>query len=158
MSALVLGVREASFEGQGPMWLEACARPSGDFPELPLGEDADGLLRIDWSPLLPFAADQRVGVPERAGAVHEALADAISRVAGRQRESSGIGVVGLTGGVFQNRLLRELSADALERHGFRVLLPEKIPANDGGLGFGQVAEYLGRVAGDTDPLRAAGKS
>ncbi len=158
MSALVLGVREASFEGQGPMWLEACARPSGDFPELPLGEDADGLLRIDWSPLLPFAADQRVGAPERAGAVHEALADAISRVAGRQRESSGIGVVGLTGGVFQNRLLLELSADALERDGFRVLLPEKIPANDGGLGFGQVAEYLGRVAGDTDPLRAAGKS
>jgi hydrogenase maturation protein HypF len=158
MSALVLGVREASFEGQGPMWLEACARPSGDFPELPLGEDADGLLRIDWSPLLPFAADQRVGVPERAGAVHEALADAISRVAGRQRESSGIGIVGLTGGVFQNRLLLELSADALERDGFRVLLPEKIPANDGGLGFGQVAEYLGRVAGDTDPLRAAGKS
>ena len=158
MSSLVLGIREASFEGQGPMWLEACAQPSGSFPELPLVEADDGLLRVDGSPLLPFAADLRLGAAERAGAVHEALADAIARIASRQRESSGVGVAGLTGGVFQNSLLLELAAGALERQGFRVLLPEKIPANDGGLSYGQVAEYLGRLAHNSDPLRVPGRS
>ena len=33
----------------------------------------------------------------------------------------------------------------LEAAGFRVALPERIPCNDGGLSYGQVAEYLGRL-------------
>jgi hydrogenase maturation protein HypF len=53
--------------------------------------------------------------------------------------------VGLTGGVFQNRRLTEMATARLEALGFRVLLPERIPCNDGGLAFGQVAEYLGRL-------------
>jgi hydrogenase maturation protein HypF len=77
--------------------------------------------------------------------VHLALADAIVRVAAQQRESHGAQVVGLTGGVFQNRRLAELAAAGLEARGFRVLLPTRIPCNDGGLAYGQVAEYLGRL-------------
>ena len=146
MSAIVLGVLEASFEGQGPMWLEAQARPQGDFPRLPLVEDVEGLPRIDWSPLLGWCADGQRSVVERASAVHLALADAICNVAVVERERSSVAVVGLTGGVFQNRLLTELAASGLERRGFRVLLPESIPCNDGGLAYGQVAEHLGRLA------------
>jgi hydrogenase maturation protein HypF len=67
------------------------------------------------------------------------------RVALQQRDRSGATVAGLTGGVFQNRLLTELAAAGLERHGFRVLLPDQIPCNDGGLAYGQVAEHLGRL-------------
>jgi hydrogenase maturation protein HypF len=48
--------------------------------------------------------------------------------------------------VFQNRRLLELSAGGLERRGFRVVLPERIPCNDGGISYGQVAEYLGSLA------------
>jgi len=48
--------------------------------------------------------------------------------------------------VFQNRLLLESAAARLERSGFRVLLPGRIPCNDGGLSYGQVAEHLGRAA------------
>jgi hydrogenase maturation protein HypF len=47
--------------------------------------------------------------------------------------------------VFQNRRLLELAADGLAQRGFRVLLPERIPCNDGGLSYGQVAEHLGRA-------------
>jgi hydrogenase maturation protein HypF len=78
--------------------------------------------------------------------VHLALADAICSVAVAERERSGAAVVGLTGGVFQNRLLAELAAAGLERQGFTVLLPGSIPCNDGGLAYGQVAEHLGRLA------------
>jgi hydrogenase maturation protein HypF len=45
--------------------------------------------------------------------------------------------------VFQNRRLLELTATGLGSRGFRVLLPERIPCNDGGLSYGQVAEFLG---------------
>ena len=145
MAALVLGVAETSFEGQGPMWLEACARAEGDFPGLPVVPDGAGLPRIDWAPLIGWSLDARRTVAERATAVHLALADAIVRVAAQQRESLGAQVVGLTGGVFQNRRLTEAAAAGLAAAGFRVLLPTRIPCNDGGLAYGQVAEYLGRL-------------
>ena len=104
------------------------------------------MLRIDWAPLLELARDGRLSQGERAGAAHAALADAICRVAELERTRSGVAVVGLTGGVFQNRRLLELAAAGLGQRGFRVLLPERIPANDGGLSYGQVAEFLGSVA------------
>jgi len=147
LAAIVLGVTETSFEGQGPMWLEACARPVERFPELPFAADAEGVMRIDWAPLLETGRDRRVDPAERAGAAHAALADAICRVAETERARSAVSVAGLTGGVFQNRRLLELAAVGLERRGFRVLLPERIPCNDGGISYGQVAEHLGRLAG-----------
>jgi len=142
-AAIVLGVAESSFEGQGPMWLEACAEPVQRFPALPVEPDAQGVLRIDWVPLLEYCQDGRRSRGERAGAVHAALADAICRVAEAERARCGVAVAGLTGGVFQNRRLLELAAGGLERRGFRVLLPDRIPCNDGGLSYGQVAEFLG---------------
>lgn len=145
MSALLLGVTETSFEGQGPMWLEARARADDEFPELPIAPDVHGLARIDWAPLIAWLEDAGRSVESRAGAVHRALAEAITRVAEAERARTGVGVVGLTGGVFQNRLLTELASGGLEAAGFRVALPERIPCNDGGLSYGQVAEYLGRL-------------
>jgi hydrogenase maturation protein HypF len=147
LSAIVLGVAETSFEGQGPMWFEACARPVERFPRLPIESDAQGVLRIDWAPLLATCGDTRLDRGERAGQVHAALADAICRVAEAEQVRSGVTVAGLTGGVFQNRRLLELATAGLEQRGFRVLLPERIPCNDGGLSYGQVAEFLGAAAG-----------
>jgi hydrogenase maturation protein HypF len=145
LASIVLGVHETSFEGQGPMWLEACAQDVQQFPILPIVPDPEGILRIDWAPLLAACRDDTRDKAERAGVAHAALADSIGRVAELARERSGTAVVGLTGGVFQNRRLLELAADDLQRRGFRVLLPERIPCNDGGLSYGQVAEHLARV-------------
>jgi hydrogenase maturation protein HypF len=148
-AAIVLGLGETSFEGQGPMWLEAIAEPVAAFPELPLVEQPDGLARIDWAPLIEWLCDSGArSQGERAGVVHASLADAIVRVAERERAVPGRGkaIVGLTGGVFQNRWLSELAAAQLQRAGFRVLLPQAIPCNDGGLSYGQVADFAGRTA------------
>jgi hydrogenase maturation protein HypF len=145
-SALVLGIGETSFEGQGPMCLEAIARPTHDHPRMQLVDATEpGPLRIDWAPLVDWLLTETGRAPaERAGAVHAAFADAIVRVSERLREQCGCSVVGLTGGVFQNRLLCELAEAALVNRGFDVLLPVQIPANDGGLSYGQVAEFAGR--------------
>ena len=49
--------------------------------------------------------------------------------------------IGLSGGVFQNRVLTEQAASLLESDGFTLSIPEDIPLNDAGLSFGQVIEY-----------------
>jgi hydrogenase maturation protein HypF len=48
--------------------------------------------------------------------------------------------VGLSGGVFQNRLLAELALTELAAAGFAAYLPELSPCNDGGIALGQLIE------------------
>jgi hydrogenase maturation protein HypF len=145
-SALVLGVRETSFEGQGPMWLEAVAARTAQGPELVLATDEAGIVRIDWAPLVDYllASPPQRDVATRAGAVHASFSQVILQLARRQRAEAGVHTVGLTGGVFQNRLLTELAEHALKTDGFSVLLPVQVPCNDGGLSYGQVAEFAAR--------------
>jgi hydrogenase maturation protein HypF len=63
------------------------------------------------------------------------------------REVLGAGRVGLTGGVFQNRVLTEAACEGLAAQGFEVVLPTRVPCNDGGLSFGQVVEFAAPDAG-----------
>ena len=55
----------------------------------------------------------------------------------RVRDTAGVDTVALSGGVFVNRLLLSLAAEALTAAGFRVLLQSQVPCNDGGLSLGQ---------------------
>jgi hydrogenase maturation protein HypF len=52
--------------------------------------------------------------------------------------------VALSGGVFQNRVLAERVLDGLKANGLRALLPRQLPANDGGLAWGQALVALAR--------------
>ncbi|MDO9008785.1 MAG: carbamoyltransferase HypF, partial [Thiobacillus sp.] len=57
----------ASFEGEGPMRLEAMAtHADGEVISLPLERDVLSLWRTDWSPLLPMLGDEARPVAERA--------------------------------------------------------------------------------------------
>jgi len=133
----------ASFEGEAPMRLEAEARTAtGDAVELPLARDALGIWRTDWAPLLPMLVDEARPAAERAARFHLSLAQALLEQAQRLHAQTGIRSVGLTGGVFQNRLLAETAMRLLQAAGFAVHLPHRIPVNDAGLSFGQVIEFL----------------
>lgn len=129
----------ASFEGQGPMQLEAIARSDAATIALPLYDD-DGVLRLDWTPLLPMLTDTTRDLAERAGCFHASLAAAIAAQAVALRRTHDFTTVALGGGVFQNRLLTELAATALQAAGFTVQLATRLPCNDGGLCYGQVVE------------------
>jgi hydrogenase maturation protein HypF len=141
-AALVLGIQTASFEGQGPMQLEAIAEPSGTPVALSLKADETGLLRTDWQPLLAMLKDQSRLPAARAADFHESLAKALVDQVELISRTQEFEAVGLTGGVFQNRLLAELVMDRLDKMGIATYLPERIPANDGGLCYGQVIETL----------------
>jgi hydrogenase maturation protein HypF len=139
-AALVLGVQLASFEGQGPMMLESIAEGVGDGPALPLVRHAD-VLRADWEPLLPMLLDKDIPAAARAGLFHEVMAQTL--VAQALAVTGSFDAVGLCGGVFQNKRLAERVIALLAAQGIPVYLPQAVPANDGGLAFGQLIESMG---------------
>lgn len=136
-----------TYEGQAAIRLENRARhASGASGATPaayrLHEDADGLLRIDWSPLFIRLAGQTpetMRTPAIALAFHEAMACAALDMARYGAERTGVRAVTLSGGVFMNRLLNELLIPRLEAESFRVYIHRVIPPNDGGIAAGQAA-------------------
>ncbi|MDY6981439.1 MAG: Sua5/YciO/YrdC/YwlC family protein, partial [Pseudomonadota bacterium] len=135
----------ASFEGQGPMWLEQEAlKGSHEGIDLPLTEHS-GLLRSDWTPLLPLLLDENLSMADRAVAFHHSLARALLAQAIELRQRHGDFAIGLSGGVFQNRLLCEQVMQQCQQSGFRVYLPQQVPINDAGLCYGQIIEARARL-------------
>ena len=72
------------------------------------------------------------------------MADAIARTCAILRARTGLGVVALSGGVFQNLLLLDRTASRLEAGGSRVLVHGRVPPNDGGISLGQVVVAAAR--------------
>jgi hydrogenase maturation protein HypF len=133
----------ASYEGQGPMRLEAAAQdlPTADEQvSLPLTRDEYGLWRSDWAPLVDLLLDAGRSPAERAARFHDALAVVLRDQARALREHYGSFTIGLSGGVFQNRRLTEAAMRLLAGDGFEVRLPATVPYNDAGLCYGQIVE------------------
>jgi hydrogenase maturation protein HypF len=135
--AALCGLRcTVSYEGQAAMELEAACDPGerGAYP-LPL---ADGVLDARAT-IRAVVHDVAAGVP--AGVVatrfHNGLADATAAACCEIASAHRLGTVVLAGGAFQNRRLIERTAAALEGAGLRVLVPRRLPPNDGAISYGQ---------------------
>ncbi|MDE1940212.1 MAG: hypothetical protein KGI68_14420, partial [Alphaproteobacteria bacterium] len=115
-----------------------------------------GVLRTDWAPLLPMLADGSISQATRAGVFHESLAAALAELAAAVAQTEGFEAVGLTGGVFQNRRLAESVLAKLAARKIPAFLPEIVPANDGGLAFGQLVEAVCREDAPALARAAAG--
>jgi hydrogenase maturation protein HypF len=141
--AALCGLRAmATYEGQAAAELEGVAdvADAGAYP-LPLVESG-GLLLLDArATVTAVLADLDAGAsPALVSArFHTALATATAAACERLAERAGLSAVVLSGGVFQNRLLLERTAEQLERSALRVLVPERLPPNDGGISYGQAA-------------------
>lgn len=68
---------------------------------------------------------------------HREIACQITAACVKIREMSGCNKAALSGGVFQNRLLLELTDHMLLEQGFEVLKHQLLPPNDGGIALGQ---------------------
>ena len=146
-AALICGQAHTSFEAQGPMQLESLARSPRHPVYLSLSRGRNGVLTSDWEPLLEIIADRQRSPQERSEIFHATLAQLIVQQACRVRYEHDIEQVGLSGGVFQNRLLAELAIEGLTRRGFDVFLPEQLPCNDAALCYGQAAHLAAAQAG-----------
>lgn len=151
--AALLGVRQVvSHEGQAAIEMEQLALRAAHASDTHAAHAYAASFRFD----LQVAPDGRLLMASRAVlerllaamrhgedrsaiafAVHVAIAEVMVRVAVDARDRLGAMPVGLTGGVFQNRLLSRLACDGLRAQGFTVLTHRLVPANDGGLALGQ---------------------
>ncbi len=144
-ASLIGLVQTASFEGQGPMLLEAIAAPCVVPVNLPLHRNGEGIWESDWSPLISVLTDESLPVAERAGCFLSSMAHALLAQAICAREEHGIKVIGLSGGVFQNKILSEQVVLLLEQNNFIPRLAERVPCNDAGIGFGQIIDVAGKL-------------
>jgi len=135
----LLGIcHRATYEGQAGSELEAAAAT----------DETDAYVFacsgevIDPAPvLLALVEDLRRGIatPVISARFHRGVATMTVEVCRRLATAHGMTRVALTGGVWQNRLLLELTVPRLSEAGLDVLVHEQVPANDGGLALGQAA-------------------
>jgi hydrogenase maturation protein HypF len=152
--ASILGVRDAiNYEGQAAIELEQLADPAerGAYrariqPGRPFRIPGADLVRSAVEDLGGGAAPDVV-----AARFHNGVAAAIVAGCELSRETTGLGTVALSGGVFQNLLLLERTVAGLEALGFRVLTHGRVPPNDGGISLGQAA-----IAGAVERAGASG--
>jgi hydrogenase maturation protein HypF len=139
---LLVLLDQASYEGQGGMLLEQLAAGDIEAVILPMQENATGVITVDWAPLIHAMLDNQVSVSLRAMQFHRSLArsivDQVKRI--YTHTHMPFDVIGLSGGVFQNKLLAELALTELSIAGFEAYLPQQSPCNDGGLALGQLVD------------------
>ncbi|MTI00194.1 carbamoyltransferase HypF [Roseibium sp. RKSG952] len=139
-AALGICFKQQGYEGEAAMRLEALARPYLTMePGYRFGGQSGGVLSFTglWVALLE---DLKTGTGAGviAARFHNGLVEAITSMALDLGAKDAPAVV-LSGGVFQNAIMKHGVTEALEAAGCRVLLPRQAPANDGGLALGQGA-------------------
>ncbi|HLL91818.1 MAG TPA: carbamoyltransferase HypF [Solirubrobacteraceae bacterium] len=153
--AALCGIRMAvREEGRAAMELEAVAAPAVDaaargaqdaYP-LPV-VDAD-VLELDARETVRAIVDDLSAGTSAAlvsARFHNSLADATVRAVALVAQREDVNTAVLSGGVFQNRLLLERCITGLAQAGLRVLIPRKLPPNDGAISYGQAAVAAARL-------------
>ncbi|HEU5198837.1 MAG TPA: carbamoyltransferase HypF [Ktedonobacterales bacterium] len=145
--AALVGIRsQALYEGQAAIELEMQATiESGCYP---FAIEDGAPAKLDVRPLIrALVTDVRVKTPAAtiAGRFHTSIAMMLAEACRRAREQTGLNIVALSGGVFQNRLLLERLLALLEEMRFQVAINRLVPPNDGGLCLGQAAVAAARL-------------
>jgi hydrogenase maturation protein HypF len=145
VSALI-GVRGSiDYEAQAAIELEMIAtdfNPSGDalYPFDIEEDNGEKIIRLGglFDAILGDIK-QNKSKAEIASRFHISLAHTVACLCSKLSDETGIKIVALSGGVFQNRLLLHLTLDALKERNLITLSHKQVPTNDGGIALGQAA-------------------
>ena len=129
-----------TYEGQAAMELEALV----DAPRLVSNGWAIAGGRLDLSPAMGVLLDERLRGRDAAEAFHGTLIAGLAEWISAAAAARGLTRVALGGGCLVNRVLAEGLVAALSGAGLDPALPRAVPANDGGVSFGQAAFALSR--------------
>ncbi|MDX2147325.1 MAG: carbamoyltransferase HypF [Planctomycetota bacterium] len=158
-AAALLGFTEpVTYEGQAAIWLEQLARPSANdvaarrvdslVDSMRLESHRQGQTRVvDETPLLRYLVAERLAGADPAmlaRVFHLVLGRALAEHAVAIAAMSDARVVVLSGGVAQNALLLSAIDEIVAGAELKLLINEKVPANDGGITLGQAAIALAR--------------
>jgi hydrogenase maturation protein HypF len=118
----------------------------------------DGVWILDPLPLLVELGERRQrgeDPADLAGDLHESIACATVDLVQRGSETTGLSVVALGGGVFQNARLLLSVRQRLESLGFEVLLPRRLGPNDGAVSYGQAAVAAAQLVSERADVTSA---
>jgi hydrogenase maturation protein HypF len=146
----ICGVRQSvSYEGQAAIELEMSSRQDTEeaYP-VDIERSGDGLIIATGRLMREVVKDVLSGIPgEVVGAkFHKWLAESLVQVSMILREEHGLNTVALSGGCFQNEILLGSLRALLKDRGFEVIINRLVPANDGGISFGQIVVASATVA------------
>jgi len=147
--ASILGIRQTvSFEGQAAMALEAMANaPSEKIYPFESRSEGDRIV-LDLRPLIRAIVQERIAGKEPGKIIsnfHQTIIKALTAMAGKIRERTGLEKAVLSGGCFQNRILLEGVTRELEKEGFATYTHRNLPPNDGGIALGQAIVAAARL-------------
>jgi hydrogenase maturation protein HypF len=136
------GVRDkVTYEGQAAIELEMTIDEAETGTYGVEIEECKGSLVIAAGALIrAIVEDLRAGVGRgTVGAkFHNWVVKSLVETAREVRRRNGLDIVALSGGCFQNEILLRRTYAALEAEDFKVIINRRVPANDGGISFGQV--------------------
>jgi hydrogenase maturation protein HypF len=155
ISALCGVCLRISYEGQAAIEFENIANPSeyGRY-RVPLIEETNlsvpsvHSIILDARVLIQDVMAELgagVAVDKIAARVHNGVAYASAQACILLARRYSVTTIVLSGGVFQNALLVERTASLLSGNGLRVLVPRRVPMNDGGISLGQAAVAVTRM-------------
>ncbi len=138
------------YEGQAAIELEVHATRAAltEIPAYPFSIEGQSPAIMDVSPLIRAVVhdiQQGVAVPHIASRFHRSIAELLAVACDAMRKQTGLNVVALSGGVFQNQLLLEQLRVRLEAMAFQVYVNRRVPPNDGGISLGQIAVGAARL-------------
>ena len=150
--ASLLGIcQQVSYEGQAAIELEHRARAGRPVRlDFDVSSAADGTV-MDPAPVIAGLVEglrAGVDVADLAAGFHQAVVRATAEAAGNCAQAAGLSVIGLTGGVFANRLLLQGLRQSLTNAGYEVLTHRIVACNDGGLALGQATAAAAQIAAE----------
>jgi hydrogenase maturation protein HypF len=161
--AALTGVKTTiNYEGQAAIELEACCDPHerGHYQFTVTDGVIDprpaiaAIAAASASPATerPASASPATKRPATASPAtvaarfHNGLARATVAACTHAAETTATDTVVLSGGVFANRRLLDQVTTGLQDNGLRVLVPRRLPVNDGGISYGQAAIAAAQMA------------
>jgi hydrogenase maturation protein HypF len=142
--AALVGLRDrVNYEGQAAIELEQLV----DHAEpdwYPARQEGPLIRGVDLVRGVVEDLGAGVEVGTIAARFHNGVVEALAMACVQARAETGLGVVALSGGVFQNVVLVRRLAARLRADGFEVLTHRRVPTNDAGISLGQVAVAAAR--------------
>jgi hydrogenase maturation protein HypF len=139
-AAALLGVcTHQTYEGQAAMELEALVTEPSNLP----GGYVIRANVLDFTPLLRALLTPGRGKQDGANLFHGTLIAGLDAWVAQNAAAANHKAIALGGGCFMNRVLSEGLITALRTRDLAPYLPCALPANDGGLSFGQAV--IGRA-------------
>jgi len=148
-AALGICLNSSSYEGQAAIELESLAQQqfnrdiSAYVYHIASSERyGKSLMQINWQSMWhALLGDIKNGVANNiiAARFHRTIIAAVYELAMQLCCKHEVESIVLCGGAFQNKLLLETLAADFQQAGYKVLIAEQLPINDGGLSLGQAA-------------------